>query len=145
MLQFSTQNKLRINLCCNFSHKTKFGSTYVAIFHTKQTSDQPTLQLSWHNKIRINLCCNFSHKTKFGSTYVAIFHTKRLRLQTTFAWDLERKKPREMRLACLNEDLLQPKLIHIIMSMPRQIELPCLKSKDRLLSWFRQEPNFQMF
>ena len=38
MLQFSTQNKIRINLYCNFPRETKFGSTYVAIFHTKQNS-----------------------------------------------------------------------------------------------------------
>ena len=53
MLQFSTQNKIRINLCCNFPHKTKFGSTYAAIFHTKQNSDQPMLQFSTQNKIRV--------------------------------------------------------------------------------------------
>ena len=62
MLQFSTQNKIRINLCCNCPDK--------------QNSDQPMLQFFTQNKIRINLCCNFPHKTKFGSTYVAIFHTK---------------------------------------------------------------------
>ena len=49
---FSTQNKIRINLCCNFPHKTKFGSTYVGLFHTKQNSDQPMLQFSTQNKIR---------------------------------------------------------------------------------------------
>ena len=76
MLQFSAQNKIRINLCCNFPHKTKFGSTSVAIFHTKQNSDQPMLQFFTQNKIRINLCCNCHDTTKFGSTYVAIFHTK---------------------------------------------------------------------
>ena len=93
MLQFSTQNKIRINPCCNFPHKTNFESTYVAIvltqqnsgqpiFHKKQTSDQPTLQFSTkqnsdqpmldfttQNKLRINLCCNCPDTTKFGSTY----------------------------------------------------------------------------
>ena len=38
MLQFSTQKKI--------------GLTYVAIFHTKQNSDQPMLQFSTQNKIR---------------------------------------------------------------------------------------------
>ena len=105
MLQFSTQNKIRINLCWNFPHKTKFGSTsvglfstkkkfgssYIAIVLTKQNSDQPILQFSTQNKMRINLYwiflykkkkiriklyCNCPVRTKFGSTYVAIFHTK---------------------------------------------------------------------
>ena len=78
VLQLSWQNKIRINLCCNFLHKTKFELTYVAIFHTKQNSDQPMLNffLKKKKKIRIKLYCNCSDKTKFGSTYVAIFHTK---------------------------------------------------------------------
>ena len=63
MLEFSIQNKLRINLCCNCPDTTKFGSTYVAIFHKKQTSDQPTLKFSTQNKIRINLCWTLPHKT----------------------------------------------------------------------------------
>ena len=77
MLQFSTQNKMRINLYwiflykkkkiriklyCNCPVRTKFGSTYVAIFHTKQNSDQPMLDFSTQKKIRINLCCNFPSK-----------------------------------------------------------------------------------
>ena len=68
--------KQNCNLCCNSPHKTKFGSTCVGIFHTKQNSDQPMLDFSTQNKIRINLCWTFPHKTKFGSTYVSIFHTK---------------------------------------------------------------------
>ena len=95
MLQFSTQNKIRINLCSIFFYKKiKFGSSYIAIVLTKQNPDQPMLQFSTHKKKfktkfgstyvaifhtkknRINLCCNFPHKTKFGSTYVAIFHAK---------------------------------------------------------------------
>ena len=90
MLQLSWQNKIRINLYCDFPHKTKFWSTYIAIFHSKQTFDQPMLQFSTQNKMRINLCwiflykkkksriklyCNYPDKTKSGSTYVAIFHT----------------------------------------------------------------------
>ena len=142
MLQFSTQNKIRINLCSIFFYKkikfgssyiaivltkqnpdqpmlqfsthkkkfkTKFGSTcvaifhtkkigltYVAIFHTKQNSDQPMLQFSTRNKIRINLCCNFPHKTKFD----------------------------RRALAC--EDLFQSKLARtflIVLGMPRQASL----------------------
>ena len=82
MLQFSTQKKN--------------GLTYVAIFHTKQNSDQPMLQFSTRNKIRINLCCNFPHKTKFD----------------------------RRALAC--EDLFQSKLARtflIVLGMPRQASL----------------------
>ena len=68
MLQFSTQNKIRIKLCSIFFYKKiKFGSSYIAIVLTKQNPDQPMLQFSTHKK---------KFKTKFGSTYVAIFHTK---------------------------------------------------------------------
>ena len=78
MLQFSTQNKLRINLCCNCPDKTKFGSTYVTIFHTKQNSDQPMFDFFLQkNKVRIELYCNCPDKTKSESTYVAIFHTQK--------------------------------------------------------------------
>ena len=106
ILQFSTQNKIWINLCCKFPHKTKCGSTSIGFFYTKrkklgssyiaivlseQNSDQPMLQFSTQNKMRINLYwiflykkkkiriklyCNCPVRTKFGSTYVAIFHTK---------------------------------------------------------------------
>ena len=77
ILQFSTQNKIWINLCCNFPHKTKcgstsigffytkrkkFGSSYIAIVLSEQNSDQPMLQFSTQKKIRINLCCNFPSK-----------------------------------------------------------------------------------
>ena len=75
-LQFSTQNKIRINPCCNFPHKTNFDSTYIAIVLTQQNSGQPTLQFftknklqinlrcnSPQNKIRINLCWTLAHKT----------------------------------------------------------------------------------
>ena len=111
MLKISTQNKIRINLCWNFPHKTKFGSTsvglfstkkiwiklccncidktkfgstYTAIFHIKQNFDQPILQFSTQNKILINLCCNFPHKTKCGSTSVGFFYTKRKKLGSSY-------------------------------------------------------------
>ena len=61
MLQFSTQNKIRINLCWNFPHKTKL---------------QPMLEFSTQNKIRINLCWTFFDQKKFGSSYIAIVLTK---------------------------------------------------------------------
>ena len=77
MLQFSTQNKIRINLCCNCQDKQNSDQPMLNFFlQKKNNKNQAILQLFWQNKIRINLCCNFSHKTKFGSTYVAIFHTK---------------------------------------------------------------------
>ena len=120
MLQFSTENKIRINLCWNFPHKTKFGSTSVGIFQTnkfrislcwtffykkkfgstsvglfpikKKNSNQPILQLSWQNKIRTNLCCNFPHKTKFGLTYVAIVQTKKIRINLCCTFFYKKKE-----------------------------------------------------
>ena len=101
ILQFSTQNKIWINLCCNFPHKTKCGSTSIGFFYTKrkklgssyiaivlseQNSDQPMLQFSTQNKIRINLCWTFPHKKKFGSTYVAIFHPNKIRETCPRMW-----------------------------------------------------------
>ena len=78
MLELSSPNKIRINLCCNFPHKTKFGPTYVAIFHTKQNSDQTMFDFFLQkNKVRIELYRNCPDKTKSGSTYVAIFHTQK--------------------------------------------------------------------
>ena len=78
MLQFSTQNKIRINLCWTFFYKKKFGSSYIAIVLTKQNSDQPILQFSTQNKMRINLCWIFFYKKrkKFGSSYIAIVLTE---------------------------------------------------------------------
>ena len=69
-LQFFTKNKLRINLRCNSQHKTKFGSTYVWLSHTKQ--------------IRINLCCNFPHKTKFEKRALVCEDLFQPRLVSTF-------------------------------------------------------------
>ena len=101
ILQFSTQNKIWINLCCNFPHKTKcgstsigffytkrkkFGSSYIAIVLSEQNSDQPMLQFFTQNKIRINLCWTFPHKKKFGSTYVAIFHPNKIRETCPRMW-----------------------------------------------------------
>ena len=47
-LQFSTQNKIRINPCWTFVYqkKKKFGSSCIATVLTKQNSDQPMLQFS---------------------------------------------------------------------------------------------------
>ena len=65
--QNSDQPKLDLthkNLRCNFSQKTNFRSTYVAILH--KTKFGSTYVGLYHTKqIRINLCCNFPHKTKF--------------------------------------------------------------------------------
>ena len=123
MLQFSTHTKkIRINLGCNFPHKTKFGSTCVGIFHTKQNC---------------NLCCNSPHKTKFGSTCVGIFHTKqnsdqpmldfstqnKIRINLCFNFPHKTKFERRA-LAC--EDLFQSKLAStflIVLGMQRQASL----------------------
>ena len=108
MLEFYRQNKIQINLSCNFPHKTKFGSTHVAIFHSKQTSNQPMLQLSWHNKIRINLRCNSPHKTKFRSTYVGLYHTKQIRINLCSNFP-HKTKFEKRALVC--EDLFQTRLV----------------------------------
>ena len=166
MLQFSTQNKIRINLCwtffykkiwiklcCNCLDKTKFGSTYIAIFHTKQNFDQPILQFSTLNKLLINLCCNFPHKTKWGSTSVEFFYTKRKKVGSSYiAIILTKQNPDQPMLQfsthtkkirinlCCNfphktkferralacEQLFQSKLARtflIVLGMPRQASL----------------------
>ena len=86
MLQFSTQNKIRINLCSIFFYKKiKFGSSYIAIVLTKQNPDQPMLQFSTHKKKNSKQnsdqpMLQFSTHKKIGLTYVAIFHTKKNRI-----------------------------------------------------------------
>ena len=143
MLELSWPNNIRINLCCNFPHKTKFGSTYVAIFHTKQNADQPLLdffiqkeknsdqailQLSCQNKIRINLCCNFSHKTKFGSTYVGLFHTKKNSDQPLLQFSIQTKFEKRA-LVC--EDLFQPRLVStFLIILGSQDRTPFSKSNN---------------
>ena len=84
MLEFSTENKIRINLCWTFFYQKKFGSSYIAIVLKKQNLDQPILQFSTQNKIWINLCCNFPHKTKCGSTSIGFFYTKRKKLGSSY-------------------------------------------------------------
>ena len=157
VLEFSTQNKIRINLCwtffyqkkiwiklyCNCLDKTKFGSTYIAIFHTKQNLEQPMLQFSTQNKmritlywiflnkkkkIRIKLYCNCPVRTKFGSTYVAIFHTKQNSDQPMLQFSIQTKFEKRA-LVC--EDLFQPRLVStFLIILGSQDRTPFSKSNN---------------
>ena len=142
MLQFSTQNKIRINLCSIFFYKKiKFGSSYIAIVLTKQNPDQPMLQFSTHKKNSKQNSdqpmLQFSTQKKIGLTYVAIFHTKQNSDQPMLQFSTRNKirinlccnfphKTKFDRRALACEDLFQSKLARtflIVLGMPRQASL----------------------
>ena len=128
VLQLSWQNKIRINLCCNFLHKTKFELTYVAIFHTKQNSDQPVLEFSTQNKI---------------ATYVGIFQTKQNSDQPLLEFSTQQKNSDQPMLqfsiqtkfekrALVCEDLFQPRLVStFLIILGSQDRTPFSKSNNR--------------